>query len=440
MANRSRSGPHSQRGVQALQKLLRLGLTVVSELWSHPAGDWVSSVHAADIDGDGDIEVLLGSRDNNVYVLTKRGLKWKFRTNGEWIRTLQGIDNAEATDKTRIITGSRDGKVQAFDENGKILWEFQTRHVVRKIRIHDIDQDGKFEVLVGSEDQCTYALSSESGEQLWKYTTGGWIYTLYVADVDQDDEMEVLVCSGDKHLSFLDSQGKLKWSYTTSSEIHSIFATDIDRDGQVEILVATDTKELLVYTIKGQEKWRFTADSRILSLIVVDINKDGHLEVIAASEDKHIYFLDSQGALLWKHNLNSRVFSVFATDIDNDGLVEVLAGTEDSIHVLRIELMVGLREKIVASYQTLRHLPPAQLKLSATETALLQDLTREWPLDFDEQNVTLESARESMQKGDYLQALSTLVMLDQQKVQLLWRKKVGRVPCHDRWPWPWSTR
>ncbi len=415
-----------RKAIQGLQRVLRLGLTVVTELWSYPTGDWVSSVHAADIDGDGDVEVLLGSRDSNVYVLTKRGmLKSKLRPAVEWVRTIRVISNAEAVDKTRIVIGSRDSKVQAFDENGGLLWQYQTGHVVRQVRVCDINHDGKTEVLVASEDQCIYAISSETGKVLWKFIAGGWVHTVHVADVDRDGEMEILAGSGDKHLYILNNQGQLKWSYDVKSEIQSIYATNIGGDDQVEILVATDAKELCALMADGQEKWRFQSDNRILSLAVADLNHDGRLEVIAASEDKHVYFLDDRGHLIWGHNLNSRVFSVYAIDLDNDGLIEVLAGTEDSIHVLRVELMEGLREKIFTFHKKLGQPQSTELNLSSTEIALLQDLTNERPLD--EQQLTLASAKQYMQSGEYRQALSALELLNQQKVQLLWSKKVGRV-------------
>ncbi len=425
MTATSRKSP-AQRAILSLQRALRLGLTVVTELWNYPAGDWVSSVHAADIDGDGDVEVLLTARDGNIYILTKRGLlKRKLKPAGEWARTIRGIDNAEAVDKTRIVIGLRDSTVQAFDETGGLLWEYQTGHVVRQVRVSDIDQDGKTEILVASEDQYIYALSGEAGEVLWKYRAGDRVHTVHVADVDGDGLVEVLAGSSDKHIYALDSRGWLKWRHDGKSEIHSIYAIDLDADGQVEILYATDGKELYAMTAKGRRKWRFQSDNRILSLAVADLNYDGRLEVIAASEDKHLYVLDEQGKLIWRHNLNSRVFSVYAADIDNDNLIEVLAGTEDSLHVLRIELMRDLRQKIFTSYKKLGYPRFSELELSWTEIALLQDLVNHWR--HDEQQLTLENAKQLARSGNYLQALSELMLLHQQKVQVLWHRKVGRI-------------
>src|SRR5260370_3886907 len=110
--------------VEHLREALRVGLAVVTELWSYDTSDWVSSVHAADIDGDGDTEILIGSRDNKVYVLTNRGvLKWQFVASKEWIGTVFGIDNFAAKDDVRVVAGSSGKKSYAGDKIGGVVFE-----------------------------------------------------------------------------------------------------------------------------------------------------------------------------------------------------------------------------------------------------------------------------------------------------------------------------
>src|SRR5579875_3583390 len=370
-----------------LQQSLRLGLTVATEIWSYPIGDWVSSVHAADIDGDGDVEILLASRNSNIYILAKdRTLEGKYRSSGGWIRTIRGGDNAGDSDKTHIVVGSRDNRVQALDKNG----------------------DGKSEILVASEDHCLHVLSSETGEVLWKYATGGVVHAVDADDIDLDGEIEILVTSGDAHLYSLDSQGRVKWKSARNAEVFSILAADIDGDGQIEILLASNAEGIYALTAQLQEKWHFPLDKRVLSLTIADLDRDGQLEIIAAAEDTHLYFLDQKGQLLWSHSLNSQVFSVYAIDLDNDGLVEILVGTEDSIRVLRIELIRNLRESILATHMMLGRPLAPKLPLSANEITLLQEITNEGALD--KQFLTLASVKQYSQSGNYLEMLSTLML------------------------------
>src|SRR5215469_16023093 len=61
--------PQEEKSVlRQLQEALWEGAAITLILWNYRAKDWVTNVHAADIDNDGDIEVLLASRDGIVRV------------------------------------------------------------------------------------------------------------------------------------------------------------------------------------------------------------------------------------------------------------------------------------------------------------------------------------------------------------------------------------
>jgi outer membrane protein assembly factor BamB len=417
----------SAANIQNLREALRLGIGVVTELWFYPTKDWVTSAHAADIDGDGEIEVLIGSRDGFVRVLTNKGSpKWHVEQPSEWVGIVRGINNIDAKDATRLVFGSRKSQVYAYNETGDFLWQYSTMQVVRSIRICDINHDGKDEIIIGSEDWSVHVLSSTTGELLWKYDTKGWIRGLSAYDIDGDGEIEILAASGDRYLYVLNGQGQLKWRFDTRSKVHSIFPIDLDGDGEVEILLASDAKDLYAITPDGKEKWRFSPENRIHSINVADVNNDGYLEVIAGSEDEHIYFLDAQGQLIWKYFLGKRIFSIFAIDLNRDGIQEIIVGAEDDrVHVLRVELINGLRDKILDCHRALGSPSPDWLDLSPTEYILLQDLVS--GLLVQDLPPTMDQAKQAIDNGDYLQALSVLHMLKEQRFQQLWQKDVGYV-------------
>jgi outer membrane protein assembly factor BamB len=423
------STPTPRTSLQQLQEALRQGLTVISEVWSYSAKDWVTSVHVADIDGDGDDEVLLGSRDGSVKALTRQGLpKWEYMAQqGEWLGTIYCINNVDALDRTRVLVGARDFRVIALDELGSKIWEYRTDQVVRRIRVGDINRDGKAEVLVGSEDCCVHALECETGKPLWKYKTNGWIRFALPIDLDGDEEIEILAASGDRHLYILNHQGKLKRKFSTGSKIHALHATDLDGDGIVEILIGSDAKDLCAMTPEGDIKWRFAPDNRIHSISTVDLNDDGLPEVVAGSEDGHIYFLNSQGELLWKHFLGQRIFSTYPADLNGDGSPEILAGSDDNhIHVLRVEVVDDLLAKILYIYEELGRPDLATLNFSHRERELLRDMLYETRPYVS--RLTVAQVEDFLALQDYKSALSALLRLDRQDVQLLWTKTdIGHV-------------
>src|SRR5215469_9367269 len=109
-----------------LPDLLKRGIAVVTNIWNYSANDWVSSVQAADVDGDADIEILLGSRDGYVRALTRWGSpKWETRLGtGKWVSSATAVPQAEENRlsqsgylnlRPHVIAGSRDGRVYALD-------------------------------------------------------------------------------------------------------------------------------------------------------------------------------------------------------------------------------------------------------------------------------------------------------------------------------------
>lgn len=411
-----------------LQEQLRLGLTIVNEIAVYPATDWVTSVHATDIDNDGDVEIIFGSRDGMVRVLTRQGdIKWKRSIESEWRRWVGTVCClAHPGIKTCVVAGARDGSIHAFDKAGEILWHASANDVVRQVIVGDVNNDGRVEVIAASEDSWVYAFDYETGREVWRYPTQGWVRAIYLCDIDGDDEIEVLAGAGDKSLYAISGRsGQNKQTHAVKQKIHALYAHDVDKDGSIEILVGTNGKDLYALKPNGQEKWRMhpPPENRVISLYVADINDDGHNEIIVASEDMHIYFLDDQGKLLWRHYLGCCPLSVYAQDIDHDGVVEILVGAQDNgLHVLRINLTENLkvlRNTILSGHKRMSALAPLSSLLSQAENAMLRDIVQE---NAHEHPVTVAQFKHVLRQRQYVDALSILLRLKQQKVQSLWKK------------------
>ncbi len=435
--------------VKKLRQALADGLSIVSRIWEFKARNWVTCIYVADIDGDGDAETIIGSREGRIYCLSKTGkLRWKLDIGSrEWIVTITvgGLAGPRKETSVHIIMGTRDGKVYVldgegrmvtrdggillFDEEGKPIdpqqaldacW-FSIGYVIRSIYVDPLQQS---QIILGTEDRCAYGLDYKTGEQLWNYPTGGWVRTVFAYDMNCDGKEEVLVGSADGNLYLLDFQGQLLAQYTVNHPIRTIFVEDVDNDGNLEVLMCTNHKNLVALTYcEGQfeKKWeRGPFENRLLNLYVIDIDDDGNKEIISSCEDKHIYIFDASGNILWRHNHKYRIFDIATADIDNDGLPELLIGGENKrIRAMHVRLRRGVEERIRKYYRQLGKLDPETIpQLDADERALLQDV-----LGLNRRAlVTFEHAREQIRAGLYDQALSTLRKLAQQKVERQWHR------------------
>lgn len=434
-----------------LQAALRMGLTVVTEVWSYKAKDWITSVHAADIDNDGDVEVLASSRDGRVRALTKQGdCRWE-RIIGKksWVGTIMGAaPRADSPTSAAVVVGTRDGKVYALDKEGKTIdqegklypfdkegtaldhakeqaafW-YSSQQVIRQVHI---TADSPACLVIGAEDRTARALDVATGTFLWEFATNGWVRAIAsVCDESEDGTAKIFLGSSDSFLYVLDRQGVCLGSRNVTYPIRAIWVADVDQDGENEILLTTDGKDLLALTPTLTLKWRQTFESRLHAIHVADVDQDGQNEIIVGAEDKHIYFLDAQGKVIWRHFLGYRVFSVFALDLDNDGLIEVLAGSEDTkVHAFHVNLIKDLERKIRRRHANLMKSSPATLTtLPAAEYALLQDILNEDVKEHEQlRRVTLQKAERFLEAQNYLNALADLLKLEQQKVQVLWHKE-----------------
>src|SRR5579859_2137026 len=68
----------TQDTLRQLQDILRRGVAAETILWTFNTRDWVTGIQGADIDADGDIEIIVGSHDGYIRALTRWGvIKWE---------------------------------------------------------------------------------------------------------------------------------------------------------------------------------------------------------------------------------------------------------------------------------------------------------------------------------------------------------------------------
>jgi outer membrane protein assembly factor BamB len=423
-----------------LQDALRSGLTVIDIIRSFKMTEWVVGLQAADIDGDGDTEIVIASRDGWIKAFTRFGtLKWDRLLDGHHISALAVMPQWKdgQTELPRVFVGLRGGKVIALDKEGRPIscWEYSTGRIVRQIYVSPSHPEN---VLVGSEDRHLHVLDSATGQLRWKYHTTGWVRCVFACDVDGDGEEEILCGSGNKHLYIFDTQGKLLYDFDTGYQVYALYAAPLEASGPVSILMSSDRKDLLAWLVTRtatgtwahRKVWQLPskAEERLFercihSICVQDINQDEVPEILVGSEDGHLVILDPQGQTLWKQNLRSCIYRIAADDINHDGNIEVLVGTEGrNTYVLQLDLPQNLFATIQRLYSELARFysfHSIAANLTARESTLLEDIFVEEPSSHP-QRMELEEAKRLVQEQQYEQALPILLRLLRQKVQHCW--------------------
>lgn len=117
-------------------------------LWTYETRDHIRAICIKDINGDGKVEVLVGSEDRNIHVLDNTGkLLWRYYLP----HNVLAIDAMDGDNK--IFVGCADGRLYVFSREGELQWTYQTKDRIHAVRVEDIDDDGQAEVIIGVEDQ-----------------------------------------------------------------------------------------------------------------------------------------------------------------------------------------------------------------------------------------------------------------------------------------------
>jgi outer membrane protein assembly factor BamB len=338
-----------------------------------------SSPVAVDLIDDGFSEVVIPSIEGLLYVLDKEGdVIWKYKvlraTNRiAEIETTPVIADVNGDGNLDVVFAASDGNVYALDgESGMELWHSDLRQYFKKLwffkselrhginiisspAMGDINGDGLLEIVIaprsmGNLRSKIFALRAYDGGLIWSYELEGFETdsTPSLADLNGDGKIEVIIGSGesldeggDKNLYVLSGEdGTLVWKYQAGGGLDSSpIITDVDSDGSSEIIIGS-LADGSVYALKGDGSllWKFrTRDQVYSTAAIADVDGDYKLEVIVGSTDHNLYILDGKtGKLKEKFRAGGRIYSSPAVaDIDGDEYLEIVFGAGYDIYVLR---------------------------------------------------------------------------------------------------------
>jgi hypothetical protein len=199
-----------------------------STIWSlWPSGNRVISMKIADVNNDGQAEIILGcdlgSEDNSLtaYNYTK-GQLWACAPGSDGF----GIDN---------------------------------------IQVSDVNNDGKNEVIVA----MTYSFgvfNGSDGALLWSRGSTGHV-SFILGDVNGDGIDELIVCD-DSGLYVYDGWGNRLWMNNRIGKVYSVAIGDVNGDHRNEVIVGADN--LYVFDSFGNEIGYFATFEQVDCVVVYD--------------------------------------------------------------------------------------------------------------------------------------------------------------------------
>ena len=289
------------------------------------------SVFVADMDGDGDMDIVSASYADNT-------IAW-YENNGA----------ADPSWAAADIATSASGAIAVY--------------------IADMDNDGDLDILSASYVDDTIAWYENDGAADPSWTAADIVtnvdeaHSVFAADMDGDGDMDILSASrDDDKIYWHENDGAADPSWTaavvaTSADApQSVFAADVDNDGDMDILSASRSDDAIAwYDNDGAANPTWTATDiatsadNATSVFVADMDNDGDMDVVSSSSnDDTIAWYENDGAAsnsqtargisAWTEVVAGSSFDnandVIHADIDGDGdldMVAVSSGNDDDV-------------------------------------------------------------------------------------------------------------
>ena len=314
--------------------------------WIAPLDEIVVAPAVADVDGDGNVEVVTVEFNNGSLLLidgesgnTERTLSLSALGSGG-----PAIGDVDQDGEIEIVAFNENYEVVAFRPDGSSVWTSPplSSQCCAQIALANLDGEGAPEVLAqnGVLDGATGALLSTMPIALVEWNTAPSL-----GDIDLDGEQEVIAGGG-----FWRTMGGASWQEITDhrvpvvgtemnpvSAFSAIANLDGDFDGEViEVMSTVDGTEVVAREPDGSVIWTWTSEERKSAPpAVADFDGDGLAEVVIANRDV-LVMLESDGTEKWDIGATDRTSAAGPAgfDLNGDGAAEVIYADETSFRII----------------------------------------------------------------------------------------------------------
>ena len=340
------------------------------------------SVFAADLDGDGDQDLLSASRFDDK-------IAWYKNTDGRGTFGRQEVITTAADSPRSVFAADLDGDgdfdvLSASQFDDKIAWyentdgfgAFGPQQVItsafngaRSVFAADLDGDGDLDVLSASVYDAKIAWYENTdgfgafGPQQVITTSADGAQAVFAADLDGDGDFDVLSASWtDNKIAWYENTdglggfGPQQAISAMAPGAASVFAADLDGDGDHDVISASAVDNKIAWHENtdglgkfGSEQVITTAAVGAISVFATDLDGDGDKDAISASgiDDKVAWHenTDGQGVFGPRQvitTLADGALSVFAADLDGDGDKDVLSASHNDNKIAWYENTDGL--------------------------------------------------------------------------------------------------
>ncbi|XP_022852209.1 protein DEFECTIVE IN EXINE FORMATION 1 isoform X2 [Olea europaea var. sylvestris] len=208
-----------------------------------------SSPTVVDLDGDGNLDILVGTSYGLFYVLDHKGhVREKFPLEMSEIQGAVVAADINDDGKIELVTTDTHGNVAAWTPQGKEIWEAHVKSLVPQgATIGDVDGDGHTDVVVPTISGNIYVLSGKDGSMVRPYpyrTHGRVMNQVLLVDLSRRGEknkgLTIVTTSFDGYLYLIDGPTSCADVVDIGETSYSmVLADNVDGGDDLDLIVTT---------------------------------------------------------------------------------------------------------------------------------------------------------------------------------------------------------
>nr|NQU91685.1 T9SS type A sorting domain-containing protein [Bacteroidota bacterium] len=335
--------------------------------------DGIINVAVADLDSDTNLEIIWSTGAYNtgpdyffVYDLSTLGEDWQSRHYKSDFKAFD-VGDVDNDGQLEIVSGCFGEYLQYYDHGFLTVFDAETKNIKWRndteifgnqvedytdIKIGDIDNDGKNELLLGVEYDYafTYVYVFDSiyeVERSFEIHGMSIILDMAIVDIDSDGENELMVTSGtnvsgssnpddwQNYIYIFDgASGEIEWQSELLAGVGSTNSLlnigNIDSDEAFEIVTMLDKRDENFHTliiVDGTSHEIIQDNSMNYTAVSIsDFDNDGKYDILAAVDNGTIEILDGT-TLSSKQTINipcGKINTINTYDLNSDNVMELI--------------------------------------------------------------------------------------------------------------------